>query len=151
MRHRKSGRKLNRNASHRKADFMNMSNSLIAHGLIQTTLAKAKELRRIFEPLVTLAKKGDTVANRRLVFNRLRDRQSVSMLFSELVPLYQSRPGGFIRIIKNGFRPGDNAPKAVVALVDRAKILSYTSNSDSNEVSENKAEVVPDLSDVEAS
>lgn len=119
MRHQKSGRKLNRNSSHRKADFRNMSISLIEHELIQTTLAKAKELRRVFEPLVTISKKGDSVANRRLIFDRLRSDDAVAKLFNELAVRYKDRPGGYIRIIKNGFRPGDHAPKAVVELVDR--------------------------------
>jgi large subunit ribosomal protein L17 len=118
MRHRKSGRKLNRNSSHRKAMFANMSVSLIEHELIKTTVAKAKELRRVAEPLITLAKE-DTVANRRLAFARLRNKAAVGKLFSEIGPRYQERPGGYLRIIKAGFRPGDNAPIAYVELVDR--------------------------------
>ena len=118
MRHRKSGRKLNRNSSHRKALFSNMAASLFRHELIRTTLAKAKELRGVAEPLITLSK-TDTVAKRRLVFARLRDREVVSKLFNELGPRYQSRPGGFIRIMKCGFRTGDAAPMAYVELVDR--------------------------------
>ena len=118
MRHRKSGRQLNRNSSHRKALFRNMAASLFRHGLIRTTLAKAKELRGVAEPLITLSK-TDTVAKRRLAFARLRDREVVSKLFNELGPRYQSRPGGFIRIMKCGFRTGDAAPMAYVELVDR--------------------------------
>lgn len=118
MRHRKSGRQLNRNSSHRKAMFRNMSASLFEHELIRTTLPKAKELRRIAERLITLAK-TDSVANRRLAFSRLRDRDVVTKLFNELGPRYQARPGGYLRILKCGFRAGDNAPMAIVELVDR--------------------------------
>jgi len=118
MRHRLSGRQLNRNSSHRKAMFRNMAASLLDHELIKTTLPKAKELRRVAEPLITLAK-NDSVANRRLAFNRLRDRDIVSKLFNELGPRYQARPGGYLRILKCGFRTGDNAPMAIVELVDR--------------------------------
>ncbi len=118
MRHRKSGRKLNRNSSHRKAMFRNMSASLFEHEMIQTTLAKAKELRRKAEPLITLAKE-DSVANRRLAFARLRDRDVVTKLFNELGPRYKARPGGYLRVLKCGFRSGDNAPMAIVELVDR--------------------------------
>ncbi len=118
MRHLNSGRRLNRNSSHRKAMFRNMSASLFDHELIKTTLPKAKELRRVAEPLITLAKK-DSVANRRLAFARLRDREMVTKLFSELGPRYESRPGGYLRILKCGFRAGDNAPMAFVELVDR--------------------------------
>lgn len=118
MRHRKSGRKLNRNSSHRKAMFRNMSASLFEHEMIQTTLAKAKELRCKAEPLITLAKE-DSVANRRLAFARLRDRDVVTKLFNELGPRYKARPGGYLRILKCGFRAGDNAPMAIVELVDR--------------------------------
>ena len=118
MRHRKSGRQLNRNSSHRKAMFRNMSASLFEHELIRTTLPKAKELRRIAERLITLAK-TDSVANRRLAFSRLRDRDVVTKLFNELGPRYQARPGGYLRILKCGFRAGDNAPMALVELVDR--------------------------------
>ena len=120
MRHQKSGRKLNRTSSHREAMFKNMAASLIKHELIRTTLPKAKELRRVAEPLITLAK-TDGVANRRLAFARLRDKQAVGKLFVELGPRYQSRPGGYLRILKAGFRPGDNAPMAYVELVDRPK------------------------------
>jgi len=113
MRHRHSGRQLNRNSSHRKAMFRNMSNSLIQHELIRTTLPKAKELRRVVEPLITLSK-ADSVANRRLAFNRMRDREMVTKLFTELGPRYTDRPGGYIRILKAGFRSGDKAPMALV-------------------------------------
>ena len=118
MRHRKSGRKLNRTISHRDAMFRNMTASLIAHELIKTTLPKAKELRRVAEPLITLAK-SDSVAGRRLAFARLRDRDAVTKLFNELGPRYTTRPGGYLRILKCGFRAGDNAPMAYVELVDR--------------------------------
>ena len=118
MRHRHSGRQLNRNSSHRKAMFKNMNVSLIEHELIRTTVAKAKELRRTAEKLITLAK-VDSVANRRLAFNRLRDRDAVTKLFNELGPRYANRPGGYLRILKCGFRTGDKAPMAYVELVDR--------------------------------
>ncbi|RUL80106.1 50S ribosomal protein L17 [Dyella choica] len=120
MRHQKSGRKLNRTSSHREAMFKNMASSLIKHELIRTTLPKAKELRRVAEPLITLAK-TDSVANRRLAFARLRDKQAVGKLFVELGPRYRERPGGYLRILKCGFRPGDNAPLAYVELVDRPR------------------------------
>jgi large subunit ribosomal protein L17 len=116
----KSGRKLNRTSSHREAMFKNMASSLIKHELIRTTLPKAKELRRIAEPLITLSK-VDGVANRRLAFARLRDKQAVGKLFVELGPRYRERPGGYLRILKCGFRPGDNAPMAYVELVDRPR------------------------------
>jgi large subunit ribosomal protein L17 len=118
MRHRKAGRKLNRNSSHRRAMFRNMTASLIHHELIKTTLPKAKELRRVAEPLITLAKE-DTVAKRRLAFDRLRDKEAVGKLFGEIAPRYASRPGGYLRILKCGFRAGDNAAMAYVELVDR--------------------------------
>ena len=118
MRHRKSGRHLNRTSSHRQAMFKNMSCSLFEHELIKTTLPKAKELRRVAEPLITLAKE-DSVANRRLAFARTRSKEAVGKLFNELGPRYVNRPGGYIRIMKCGFRPGDNAPMAYVELVDR--------------------------------
>lgn len=118
MRHRLSGRQLNRNASHRKAMFRNMSASLVEHELIKTTLPKAKELRRVIEPLITLAK-VDSVANRRLAFARLQSKEAVGKLFSNLGPRYQGRPGGYVRILKCGFRAGDKAPMAYVELVDR--------------------------------
>jgi len=118
MRHQKSGRKFNRTSSHREAMFRNMAASLIKHELIRTTLPKAKELRRVAEPLITLAK-VDSVANRRLAFARLRDKQAVGKLFVELGPRFQSRPGGYLRLLKCGFREGDNAPMAYVELMDR--------------------------------
>lgn len=118
MRHRNAGRKLNRTSSHRKAMFSNMAVSLFTHELIRTTLPKAKELRRVAEPLITLSKE-DSVARRRLAFARLRDRDVVTKLFNELGPRYQARPGGYLRILKCGFRNGDNAPMAYVELVDR--------------------------------
>ena len=122
MRHRESGRKLNRNSSHRKAMFRNMVASLIEHEIIKTTLPKAKELRRIAEPLITMAK-IDNVAKRRLAFSRLRDRNIVTKLFNELGPRYKERPGGYLRILKCGFRTGDKAAMAIVELVDRPKLL----------------------------
>ena len=118
MRHRKSGRQLNRNSSHRKAMFRNMAVSLMQHEVIKTTLPKAKELRRVAEPLITMAK-TDSVAKRRLAFSRLRDRSVVIKLFNELGPRYKERPGGYLRILKCGFRPGDKAPMAIVELMDR--------------------------------
>ena len=118
MRHRHSGRYFNRTSSHRKAMFRNMTASLVEHELIKTTLPKAKELRRYIEPLITLAKK-DSVANRRLAFDRLRDKVAVGKLFTELGPRYQARPGGYLRILKCGLRAGDAAPRAYVELVDR--------------------------------
>jgi len=121
MRHRQSGRQLNRNSSHRKAMFRNMAASLFNHEVIKTTVPKAKELRRVIEPLITRAK-TDSVANRRVVFDRIRDRDMVTKLFTELGPRYQSRPGGYMRILKCGFRSGDNAPMAIVELVDRPVI-----------------------------
>ena len=120
MRHLKSGRKLNRNSSHRKAMFRNMATSLFAHEIIKTTIPKAKELRRVAEPLITLAKE-DSVAHRRLAFNRLRDRDAVTKLFNELGPRYVDRPGGYLRIMKCGYRTGDKAPMAYVELVDRPR------------------------------
>lgn len=121
MRHRHSGRQLNRNSSHRKAMFRNMTTSLLEHELIKTTVPKAKELRRYAEPLITLAKK-DSVANRRLAFDRTRSKAVVGKLFTDLGPRYQDRPGGYIRIMKCGFRTGDNAPMAYVELVDRPQV-----------------------------
>ena len=118
MRHRSSGRKLNRNSAHRKAMFRNMTISLVEHEQIKTTLPKAKELRIFAEPLITLAK-NDSVANRRLAFDRIRSKATIGKLFSELGPRYQTRPGGYIRILKCGFRSGDNAPMAIVELLDR--------------------------------
>jgi large subunit ribosomal protein L17 len=120
MRHLKSGRKLNRNSSHRKAMFRNMSNSLFQNEIIKTTVPRAKELRRVAEPLITLAKE-DSVAHRRMAFDRLRDREAVTKLFNEIGPRYDGRPGGYLRILKCGFRAGDNAPMAYVELVDRPR------------------------------
>ena len=118
MRHNKSGRKLNRNSSHRKAMFSNMANSLFDHEIIKTTLPKAKELRRVAEPLITLAK-SDSVSNRRSAFSKLRDKEMVGKLFNDLAPRYKDRPGGYTRILKCGFRSGDAAPMAYIELVDR--------------------------------
>jgi len=118
MRHRNSGRQLNRNSSHRRAMFKNMTTSLFRHELIKTTLPKAKELRRVAEPLITKAK-IDSLANRRFVFDRIRDRDMVGKLFTDLGPRYKERPGGYVRILKCGFRAGDKAPMAIVELVDR--------------------------------
>ena len=120
MRHMKSGRKFNRTSAHREAMFRNMASSLFKHELIRTTLPKAKELRRVAEPLITMAK-TDGVANRRLAFSRLRDKEAVGKLFVELGPRYRERPGGYLRILKCGFRPGDSAPMAYVELVDRPR------------------------------
>ncbi len=119
MRHRLSNRKLNRTSSHRAALLRNLSNALLKHEAIKTTLPKAKELRKVVEPLITLGKKP-TLANRRLAFSRLRDRDMVVKLFDDLGPRFMSRPGGYVRILKFGFRQGDNAPMAFVELVDRA-------------------------------
>ena len=120
MRHGLKLRKLNRTSSHRLAMLRNMMNSLIEHEAIKTTVPKAKELRKVIEPMITLAKK-DTVANKRLAFNRLRDRDSVVKLFADLGPRFATRPGGYTRILKMGFRVGDNAPMALIELVDRAE------------------------------
>lgn len=128
MRHSNAFRKLNRTSSHRLAMFRNMSNSLLRHEIITTTLPKAKELRRYVEPVINLGKQP-TLANKRIAFNKLRDRDNVSKLFSELGPRYSTRPGGYIRILKYGFRKGDNAPMALVELIDRP---------------ENNAEVIDD-------
>ena len=119
MRHKKSGRRLGRNSSHRKAMFRNMASSLFANEIIKTTVPKAKELRRVAEPLITLAKE-DSVAHRRLAFDRLRDRDVVTKLFNELGPRYAERPGGYLRILKTGPRPGDAAPMAIVMLTEQA-------------------------------
>ncbi|WNO59906.1 50S ribosomal protein L17 [Rheinheimera sp. MMS21-TC3] len=121
MRHRKSGRQLNRNSSHRTAMFRNMASSLVKHEIIKTTVPKAKELRRVIEPLITLAK-NDSVANRRLAFARTRDKEVVGLLFNVLGPRYNARPGGYTRIMKCGFRTGDNAPMAYIELVDRPEV-----------------------------
>ncbi|MBM4206556.1 MAG: 50S ribosomal protein L17 [Gammaproteobacteria bacterium] len=126
MRHRKTGRKFNINSSHRKALFSNMVNSLFKHELIKTTLPKARELRGYAEPLITLSKE-DSVAKRRLAFARLRDREVVTKLFNELGPRYKSRPGGYLRIMKCGYRAGDDAPMAYVELVDRPQLAKTES------------------------
>lgn len=119
MRHKKSGRRLGRNSSHRKAMFRNMAASMLRHETIKTTVPKAKELRRVVEPLITLAKE-DSVANRRLAFSRLRDKEVVAKLFTEIGPRCKERPGGYLRILKTAPRPGDNAPMAIVMLTDQA-------------------------------
>jgi len=121
MRHRHSGRKLNRTTAHREAMFRNMAVSLLRHEQIETTLPKAKELRRVAEPLITLGKTA-SLANRRLAFSRLRDRDVVGKLFDDLGPRFQKRQGGYLRILKSGYRPGDNAPRAIVQLVERAPV-----------------------------
>lgn len=134
MRHRSGLRKLNRSSSHRSAMLRNMSNSLLRHEVIKTTLPKAKELRRVVEPVITLGKKP-SLSNRRLAFNRLRDRDNVVKLFNELGPRYQTRNGGYLRILKYGFRKGDNAPMALVELLDRpleADILNEEEKSPEN-------------------
>lgn len=136
MRHRQSGRQLNRNSSHRSAMFRNMTTSLVEHEIIKTTLIKAKELRSVAEPLITLAKK-DSVANRRLAFNRTRSKATVGKLFTELGPRYVDRPGGYIRILKCGERAGDKAPMAYVELVD----CPLHNSNDLNEEVETVAEV----------
>jgi large subunit ribosomal protein L17 len=118
MRHRNSGRQLSRNSSHRSAMLKNMAVSLLQHEVIKTTVPKAKELRRVAEPLITMAK-SDSVHRRRVAFSRLRDRDTVTKLFNELGPRYRDRPGGYLRILKSGYRPGDNAPMAYVELVER--------------------------------
>ena len=123
MRHKNSGRRLGRNSSHRRAMYRNLAASLLVHETVRTTLPKAKELRRVAEPLITMSK-TDGVANRRLAFSRLRDKEAVGKLFVELGPRYQSRPGGYLRILKCGFRPGDNAPMAYVELVDRPQVAA---------------------------
>jgi large subunit ribosomal protein L17 len=123
MRHQKSGRKLNRTSSHRKAMWQNMVVSLLRHEVIKTTLPKAKSLRTFAEPIITLGK-TDSLANRRLAYNRLRDREIVTKLFNEIGPRNAARPGGYLRILKCGFRPGDNAPIAIVELVERQAAAS---------------------------
>ncbi|MEO5573045.1 MAG: 50S ribosomal protein L17 [Gammaproteobacteria bacterium] len=125
MRHQNSGRQLSRNSSHRKAMLKNMAVALLRHEVIKTTVPKAKELRRVAEPLITLAKM-DTVAKRRLAFARIRDREMVTKLFNELGPRYKERPGGYMRILKCGFRAGDAAPMAIVELVDRPEVETET-------------------------
>ena len=125
MRHRKSGRRLGRNSSHRKAMFRNMASSIVKHETIRTTVPKAKELRRVVEPLITLAKE-DNVANRRLAFNRLRDKEAVGKLFTDLGPRFKDRPGGYLRILKTGPRPGDAAPMAIVMLTEKVEAAEAT-------------------------
>lgn len=157
MRHRKSGRQLNRNSSHRQAMFRNMASSLIEHEIIKTTLPKAKELRRVAEPLITLAKE-DSVANRRLAFSRTRSKAAVGKLFSELGPRYQARPGGYTRILKCGYRAGDAAPMAFIELVDRPiedddldydEVLedSATENETADEQDIEDAEIIEDTAE----
>ena len=126
MRHRKSGRQLNRNSSHRQAMFRNLASALVSHEIIKTTLPKAKELRRVVEPLITLAK-VDSVANRRLAFARTRYVETVAKLFNELGPRFAQRAGGYTRILKCGFRAGDNAPMAYIELVDRPEVVDTAS------------------------
>ena len=146
MRHRKAGRKFNRTSSHRSAMFKNMAVSLIDHEIIKTTLPKAKELRRIAEPLITLSK-TDNVANRRLAFNRTRNAAAVGKLFSELGPRYAERPGGYTRILKCGFRSGDSAPMAYIELVDRAPIEESEALSEDKDLAqENSRDEKQDLS-----
>ena len=135
MRHRKAGRKFNRTSSHRSAMFKNMAVSLIDHEIIKTTLPKAKELRRVAEPLITLSK-TDNVANRRLAFNRTRNAAAVGKLFSELGPRYSERPGGYTRILKCGFRSGDSAPMAYIELVDRAALEGSEALSEEEDLAE---------------
>lgn len=139
MRHRKSGRHLSRTSSHRTAMFQNMVVSLIEHEIIKTTLPKAKELRRVAEPLITIAK-NDSVANRRLVFDRTRSKMAVGKLFSDLGPRFKDRPGGYTRILKSGFRPGDAAPVAYIELVDRP--VAFEDDLDMSDIDE-------DIKDVE--
>jgi len=138
MRHRHGLRKLNRTSSHRLAMLRNMSNSLLRHEAIKTTLPKAKELRRVVEPLITLGKKS-SLANRRLAFNRLRDRDSVVKLFDELGPRYAKRNGGYLRILKFGFRKGDSAPMALVELMDRPESTEATEGKDAKKGGKGKA------------
>lgn len=135
MRHNNALRKLNRSSSHRAAMFRNMSNSLLRHEIIRTTLPKAKELRRYVEPVITLGKKS-SLANRRLAFDRLRDREVVIKLFSELGPRYETRSGGYLRILKYGYRKGDNAPMALIELVDRPDNGNQVSRLDSAKAKE---------------
>ena len=153
MRHRKAGRKFNRTSSHRSAMFKNMAVSLIDHEIIKTTLPKAKELRRIAEPLITLSK-TDNVANRRLAFNRTRNAAAVGKLFSELGPRYAERPGGYTRILKCGFRSGDSAPMAYIELVDRTTVegsdaLSEEEDRARENLRDEKQDLPQDASDVD--
>ena len=147
MRHRKSGRQLNRNASHRHAMFRNMAVSLIEHEVIKTTVPKAKELRRIAEPLITLSKE-DSVANRRLAFSRTRDKSAVGKLFTELGPRYQERPGGYTRILKCGYRAGDAAPMAYIELVDRP-VAAFDDDDDVEAAEQVEAQSTDDIEDAE--
>lgn len=128
MRHRCAHRKLNRTKAHRKALFKNLANALLKYEAIVTTLPKAKELRKVVEPLITLAK-SPTLANRRLAFARTRDREIVTKLFDEIAPRYKDRNGGYTRVLKHGFRPGDNAPRAFMELVDRAEVSEIFEDS----------------------
>ena len=148
MRHRKSGRQLNRNSSHRQAMFRNMAASLIEHEVIKTTLPKAKELRRVAEPLITLAKE-DSVANRRLAFSRTRNKAAVGKLFTEIGPRYADRPGGYTRILKCGYRAGDAAPMAYIELVDRPRIEEEDFDYDDEELTEDSAEEVEEAENAE--
>ncbi len=148
MRHRKSGRQLNRNSSHRQAMFRNMAASLIEHEVIKTTLPKAKELRRVAEPLITLAKE-DSVANRRLAFSRTRNKAAVGKLFTEIGPRYADRPGGYTRILKCGYRAGDAAPMAYIELVDRPRVEEEDFDYDDEELTEDSAEEVAEAEEAE--
>jgi len=136
MRHHKASRKLNRSSSHRTAMFRNMTNSLIKHEIIQTTLPKAKELRRFIEPMITLGKDSN-FNNKRQAFNKLRNRDNVTKLFSDLGPRYINRPGGYTRILKNGYRKGDNAPLAVIELIDRPVLDLHSEEDETNKQSDN--------------
>ena len=138
MRHQKSGRRLGRNSPHRRAMFRNMAASLLRHETIETTLPKAKELRRVVEPLITLAKE-DGVHRRRLAFSRLRDNVAVGRLFSELGPRFKARPGGYLRILKTGFRPGDSAPMALVQLLDKPEAVAEAKAKDEKDMESAKA------------
>ena len=138
MRHQKSGRRLGRNSPHRRAMFRNMAASLLRHETIETTLPKAKELRRVVEPLITLAKE-DGVHRRRLAFSRLRDDVAVGRLFGELGPRFKARPGGYLRILKTGFRPGDSAPMALVQLLDKPEAVAEAKAKDEKDMESAKA------------
>jgi large subunit ribosomal protein L17 len=138
MRHQKSGRRLGRNSPHRRAMFRNMAASLLRHETIETTLPKAKELRRVVEPLITLAKE-DGVARRRLAFSRLRDDVAVGRLFGELGPRFKARPGGYLRILKTGFRSGDSAPMALVQLLDKPEAVAEAKAKDEQDMKSAKA------------
>src|SRR5260221_12078312 len=142
MRHRNSGRQLSRNSSHRHALLRNMATSLLRHEAIRTTVPKAKELRRVVEPLITLAK-IDSVAKRRLAFSRLRDQEIVVKLFTDIGPHYKTRPGGYLRILKHGLRPGDNAPMAIMQLVDRADVAANDAPAAIKPEKKSKAEKAP--------